>query len=108
MEFFGLYLLPKSSKKSILQMVDLTIPCVPTVSTRESHSILIVNSIPGGGAYAIPNQETIDRIIEESEGGFDALFKDTNDMDLNVDSDGDGNTTNDIDGDRRSWDTALL
>ena len=56
--------------------------------------------IPGGGAYAIPNQETIDRIIEESEGGFDALFKDTNDMDLNVDSDGDGNTTNDIDGDR--------
>lgn len=63
--------------------------------------------IPGGGAYAIPNQETIDRIIEESEGGFDALFKDTNDMDLDVDSDGDGNTTNDIDGDG-IWDTAAI
>jgi predicted RND superfamily exporter protein len=63
--------------------------------------------LPGGGAYAIPNQETIDRIIEESEGGFDALFKDTNDMDLNVDSDGDGNTTNDIDGDG-IWDTAAI
>jgi predicted RND superfamily exporter protein len=63
--------------------------------------------LPGGGAYAIPNQETIDRIIEESDGGFDALFKDTNDMDLNVDSDGDGNTTNDIDGDG-IWDTAAI
>ena len=63
--------------------------------------------IPEGGAYAIPNQETIDRIIEESEGGFDALFKDTNDMDLDFDSDGDGNKTNDIDGDG-IWDTAAI
>ena len=30
--------------------------------------------LPGGGAYAIPDQQTIDQIIEESDGGFDALF----------------------------------
>ena len=63
--------------------------------------------LPGGGAYAIPDQQTVDQIIEESEGGFDALFKDTNDMDLDVDSDGDGNTTNDLDGDG-IWDTAAI
>ena len=34
-----------------------------------------------GGDYSIPDQDRIDQIIEESEGGFDALFKDTNDMD---------------------------
>ena len=63
--------------------------------------------LPGGGAYAIPDQQTIDQIIEESDGGFDALFKDTNDMDPNVDSDNDGNTTNDLDGDG-IWDTAAI
>ena len=41
--------------------------------------------LPGGGSYSIPDQERVDRIIEESNGGFDALFKDTNDMDLDYD-----------------------
>ena len=63
--------------------------------------------LPGGGSYSIPDQERVDRIIEESNGGFDALFKDTNDMDLDYDSDGDGNKTNDIDGDG-IWDTAAI
>ena len=80
--------------------------CVHGINTRVPLDF-DCNLIPGGGAYAIPNQESIDRIIEESEGGFDALFKDTNDMDLNVDSDGDGNKTNDVDGDG-IWDTTAI
>jgi len=34
--------------------------------------------VPGGGEYAIPEQERIDTIIEQSNGSFDALIKDTN------------------------------
>ena len=60
-----------------------------------------------GGDYSIPDQDRIDQIIEESDGGFDALFKDTNDMDPTVDSDGDGNYTNDMDGDG-IWDTTAI
>ena len=63
--------------------------------------------LPPGGEYAIPDQQRIDQIIEESEGGFDALFKDTNDMDPTIDSDGDGNYTNDMDGDG-IWDTTAI
>jgi len=38
-----------------------------------------VNTLSGsGGAYSIPEQDRIDQIIEESEGGFDGLAKDTN------------------------------
>ena len=65
------------------------------------------SSLPGGGAYSIPDQNRVDQIIEESNGGFDALFKDTNDMDLDYDSDNDGNKTNDMDGDG-IWDTAAI
>jgi predicted RND superfamily exporter protein len=63
--------------------------------------------LPPGGEYAIPDQQRIDQVIEESDGGFDALFKDTNDMDPTVDSDGDGNYTNDMDGDG-IWDTTAI
>ncbi|MBT5594004.1 MAG: MMPL family transporter [Euryarchaeota archaeon] len=79
--------------------------CLHGINTRIP--IDVECDLPGGGAYAIPDQQTIDQIIEESEGGFDALFKDTNDMDLSYDSDGDGNKTNDLDGDG-IWDTAAI
>ena len=79
--------------------------CEHGVNTRIP--ILIDCNVPGGGEYAIPDQARIDQIIEESNGGFDALFKDTNDMDSTVDSDGDGNYTNDQDGDG-IWDTAAI
>jgi len=79
--------------------------CEHGVNTRIP--IQIDCNLPGGGDYAIPDQRRIDQIIEESEGGFDALFKDTNDMDPTVDSDGDGNYTNDQDGDG-IWDTAAI
>jgi len=36
------------------------------------------STIGGGGAYSIPDQDRINQIIEESEGGFDGLAKDTN------------------------------
>ena len=80
--------------------------CEHGVNTRIPLAI-DCSALPGGGTYSIPDQERVDQIIEESNGGFDALFKDTNDMDLGVDSDGDGNTTNDIDGDG-IWDTAAI
>ena len=35
--------------------------------------------LPPGGPYAIPEQERIDTIIEQSNGSFDTLIKDTND-----------------------------
>jgi predicted RND superfamily exporter protein len=63
--------------------------------------------LPEGGEYAIPSQDRIDQIIEESNGAFDTLIKDTNDMDPTVDSDGDGNYTNDMDGDG-IWDTTAI
>jgi len=79
--------------------------CENGINTRIP--ILIDCDVPGGGEYAIPDQARIDQIIEESNGGFDALFKDTNDMDPTVDSDGDGDYTNDQDGDG-IWDTAAI
>ena len=63
--------------------------------------------LPEGGAYAIPDQQRIDQIIEESNGGLDVFFKDTNDMDFTKDTDGDGNYTNDMDGDG-IWDTTAI
>ncbi|MBT60833.1 MAG: hypothetical protein CMA63_04685 [Euryarchaeota archaeon] len=79
--------------------------CVHGINTRIP---LAINcELPGGGAYAIPDQERIDQIIEESGGGFDSLIKDTNpDQDLTVDRDGDGDKTNDI-GDG-IWDTTAI
>ena len=65
------------------------------------------SQLSGGGEYAIPSQDRIDQIIEESDGAFDSLIKDTNDMDPTVDSDGDGNYTNDMDGDG-IWDTTAI
>ena len=79
--------------------------CLHGVNTRIP--IQIDCNLPGGGEYAIPDQTRIDQIIEESNGGFDALFKDTNDMDPTVDSDGDGDYNNDQDGDG-IWDTAAI
>jgi predicted RND superfamily exporter protein len=79
--------------------------CQHGINTRIP--IQIDCNLPGGGEYAIPDQTRIDQIIEESEGGFDALFKDTNDMDPTVDSDGDGDYNNDQDGDG-IWDTAAI
>lgn len=79
--------------------------CVHGINTRIP--VEVDCDLPGGGRYAIPDQQRIDQIIEESEGGFDALFKDTNDMNPFEDSDGDGNYTNDIDGDG-IWDTAAI
>ena len=79
--------------------------CVHGVNTRIP--VDVDCDLPGGGRYAIPDQQRIDQIIEESEGGFDALFKDTNDMNPFEDSDNDGNYTNDIDGDG-IWDTAAI
>ena len=79
--------------------------CEHGINTRIP--IQIDCNLPGGGEYAIPDQTRIDQIIEESNGGFDALFKDTNDMDPTVDSDKDGNYTNDQDGDG-IWDTAAI
>ena len=64
-------------------------------------------SLTTGGSYSIPDQERIDQIIEQSNGAFDALVRDTNDLDPTKDSDGDGNFTNDMDGDG-IWDTAAI
>jgi len=44
-------------------------------------------SLTTGGSYSIPDQDRIDQIIEQSNGAFDALVRDTNDNDHTVDSD---------------------
>ena len=80
--------------------------CVHGVNTRLPID-LDCDNLPGGGRYAIPNQQTIDQIISNSSGSFEALIKDTNDNDLSVDSDGDGDPTNDMDGDG-VWDTTAI
>lgn len=80
--------------------------CVHGVNTRLPVDIDCSN-LAGGGRYAIPDQNTIDQIIENSSGSFEALIKDTNDNDLSVDSDGDGDPTNDMDGDG-VWDTTAI
>ena len=81
--------------------------CEHGVNSRLPINVDCSSQSPEGGDYSIPDQERIDQIIEESEGGFDALFKDTNDMDPTVDSDNDGNFTNDMDGDG-IWDTTAI
>ena len=80
--------------------------CVHGVNTRIPVDI-DCSSLSGGGKYAIPDQNTIDQIIENSSGSFEALIKDTNDNDLSFDSDGDGDPTNDMDGDG-IWDTTAI
>ena len=81
--------------------------CEHGINSRMPFGELDCSQLPGGGEYAIPSQDRIDQIIEESDGAFDSLIKDTNDMDPTVDSDGDGNYTNDMDGDG-IWDTTAI
>ena len=52
--------------------------CKHGVDTRVPIIDLDCDQLPGGGEYAIPEQERIDTIIEQSNGSFDALIKDTN------------------------------
>ena len=80
--------------------------CVHGVNTRLPID-LDCSSVADGGRYAIPDQNTIDQIIQNSSGSFEALIKDTNDNDLSFDSDGDGDPTNDMDGDG-IWDTTAV
>lgn len=85
--------------------------CNNIVDTRDPGELVSFDipcdMLPPGGEYAIPEQTQIDRIIEESNGSFEALIKDTNDMDPYYDSDGDGDPTNDMDGDG-IWDTTAI
>ncbi len=80
--------------------------CVHGVNNRLPGG-LDCDQLPEGGEYAIPSQDRIDQIIEQAPGLFDLLIKDTNDMDPTVDSDNDGNFTNDLDGDG-IWDTTAI
>ena len=80
--------------------------CVHGVNTRLPIDIDCA-VVADGGRYAIPDQNTIDQIIQNSSGSFEALIKDTNDNDLSFDSDGDGDPTNDMDGDG-IWDTTAV
>lgn len=80
--------------------------CVHGVNTRLPID-LDCSAVASGGRYAIPDQNTIDQIIQNSSGSFEALIKDTNDNDLSFDSDGDGDPTNDMDGDG-IWDTTAV
>ena len=52
--------------------------CKHGVNTRIPLFDLPCDSLPGGGEYIIPDQERIDTIIEQSNGSFDTLIKDTN------------------------------
>ncbi len=52
--------------------------CEHGIDTRVPIIDIDCNLLPGGGEYAIPDQERIDTIIEQSNGSFDALIKDTN------------------------------
>lgn len=65
------------------------------------------DALPGGGEYVIPDQDRVDALIENLGGAFTSMVRDTNDLDPNVDSDGDGDPTNDADGDG-VWDTAAI
>ena len=55
--------------------------CQNIVDTRDPANLVgfdvPCDMLPPGGEYAIPEQAQIDRIIEESNGSFDALIKDT-------------------------------
>ena len=57
--------------------------CQNIVDTRDPADLIgfdiPCDMLPPGGEYAIPEQAQIDRIIEESNGSFDALIKDTDD-----------------------------
>ena len=81
--------------------------CVHGVNTRLPLDLDCSSLSPPGGDYAIPSQDRIDQIIEQTPGLFEKLVKDTNDMDPTVDSDKDGNFTNDMDGDG-IWDTTAI
>ena len=52
--------------------------CKHGVNTRIPLFDLPCDSLPGGGEYVIPEQERIDTIIEQSNGSFETLIKDTN------------------------------
>ena len=53
--------------------------CEHGVDTRIPIIDLDCELLPGGGEYVIPEQERIDTIIEQSNGSFEPLIKDTND-----------------------------
>jgi predicted RND superfamily exporter protein len=56
--------------------------CENIIDTRDPGSLvgfdINCGMLSGGGDYAIPEQAQIDQIIEESNGSFDQLIKDTN------------------------------
>ncbi|MFL2493814.1 MAG: RND family transporter [Candidatus Thalassarchaeum sp.] len=70
-----------------------------------------ISSLNPFEGYSIPEgdgaQERIDRFVEDAEPLLSSFVRDTNDLDLNVDSDEDGDPTNDLDGDG-IWDTAVV
>ena len=80
--------------------------CVHGVNNRLPVA-LDCDQLPEGGEYAIPSQDRIDQIVEGAPDLFANLSRDTNDMDPTVDSDNDGNFTNDMDGDG-IWDTTAI
>ena len=53
--------------------------CEHGIDTRIPIIDLDCDLLPGGGEYVIPEQERIDTIIEQSNGSFEPLIKDTND-----------------------------
>ncbi len=53
--------------------------CEHGIDTRIPIIDLDCELLPGGGLYVIPEQERIDSIIEQSNGSFEPLIKDTND-----------------------------
>ena len=53
--------------------------CEHGIDTRIPIIDLDCELLPGGGEYVIPEQERIDTIIEQSNGSFEPLIKDTND-----------------------------
>ena len=78
--------------------------------TGDSEDCLVSSLNPFEG-YSIPDgegaQDRIDRFVEDAEPLLSSFVRDTNDLDLTVDSDGDGDPTNDLDGDG-IWDTAVV
>ena len=53
--------------------------CEHGIDTRIPIIDLDCELLPGGGEYVIPEHERIDTIIEQSNGSFEPLIKDTND-----------------------------
>ena len=52
--------------------------CEHGVDTRIPIIDIDCDLLPGGGDYVIPEQERVDAIIEQSNGSFEPLIKDTN------------------------------